>query len=320
MTSQTTSRPSPPPLPARLRVNIFALMIAMAGFGLVLGIGYLMVYYLPKALAEYLVNNLEINDSFVGKLIALVYVLGFSVFTVMFVILDGEEKKIRGGLHQFFSELVVRNYRPASGQGAAGAGQPDQGSARAAASVRPKADALEDDYKQGRLNGTYREYFPNGVLKKEAHYIDGKITGLFRTYYENAQIEQEAVYRDGRIDGLYKAYYDNGIPHQEKIYKDGKLNGVHRAYDEKGILFFEISYKDDVQEGTDKIYDQSGVLQFMDTYRSGICVNRKTYDEFGVLKYDQNFEEEMDAAQRTKVWENAMDRETLEKEMRRQRK
>jgi antitoxin component YwqK of YwqJK toxin-antitoxin module len=129
-----------------------------------------------------------------------------------------------------------------------------------------------------------------GVAAGKIAFKNGKLDGVFVSYYENRRVESEVSYKEGRLDGPFRAYYPDGKFHVEKFYHDGKLAGIFRAWDEDGSIFFEINYKDGFQDGFDKTFYRSGVLQYLDTYEEGRKVNRKTYDEAGNLKYDEDFD------------------------------
>lgn len=312
------------------RINFSAVFVILtvtiiAGVGLFILLGY----YL-KVLTDYIVITCQINEFYADKLLGFFYLICSGILCFILMIIDGDEKRLQKLAKKYVSKRVVKDYYKQSGIVLAGAtekadlseGEDDserkKTSARIASSVRPRASLLEEEYKSGKLNGTFKEFYPDGVLMRETRYINGKLDGLYCTYYEDGQLEQKAVYLNGEIEGLYVSYYKNGILHQEKNYIKGKLNGIYKAYDELGIPFFEITYKNDIQHGTDKIFDQMGVLQFMDTYLNGVVINRKTYDEYGNLKFDQYFEEApseyIEAEKRIK------DREMQEKQRRRQKK
>jgi hypothetical protein len=311
-------------MPQVKRFNFFLLFMFLAAVVItVVGIKFL-VEYVTAALTIFLVKTVEIGDLYLEKLIGIFYFICASILLLFVFIIDGEQKRIQRAMKRYLSKLVVEDYYSQSGISLAGTKgdfelQSD-GSARAAASVRPQATAIEEVYKQGKIDGTFKEFFPNGNLKRETRYIGGQMNGLYRTYYENGQIEQEAVYVHGQIEGTYRAYYEDGKAHQEKDYANGKLNGTYKAFDEFGIPFFEISYKDNVQHGADKIFDQKGVLQFMDTYSNGVLINRKTFDEFGRLKFDQYFEENVADADKKEGEDQIRERERQEQEKRRQKR
>jgi len=296
MTSPKTQIPEDPNLVVKKRPNyLYLFIVFILLFTFAIGVKSL-VEFLVILLTEFILNTLLINESYVGSMIGLAFLMPASALLVILMIIDGDEKRIQKVLRQYFSKMVVTNYYTKEGVVLKGADfltedQIREDKLRAAASVRPKAAAIEDAYKEGLIDGAFKEFHPNGELKREVRYLGGKKSGLMRTYYDSGQLEQEAVYVGDDIEGDFRSYYEDGASHQEKTYVQGKLNGVYKAYDEHGVPFFEITYKDDVQHGSDKIYDQMGVMQFLDTYHDGVLINRKTYNEYGALMFDQDFKE-----------------------------
>lgn len=129
-----------------------------------------------------------------------------------------------------------------------------------------------------------------GKIEEEGIYLDGKFTGMRKIYYANGQMKEESFLKNGLLHGTYRTYYEDGRMHHEKTYKEGKMNGVYKAFDEHGTPFFEITYMDDKQHGLDRSFFPSGVVQYEDTYLNGIRVHRKTYDEGGALKFEQDYD------------------------------
>ena len=51
--------------------------------------------------------------------------------------------------------------------------------------------------KETLKNGLHTEYFENGQLEIEENYKDGKEDGTVTWWYENGQIKSEGNYKDG---------------------------------------------------------------------------------------------------------------------------
>lgn len=112
--------------------------------------------------------------------------------------------------------------------------------------------------------GIWKEFWPNGDLKKEVIYKNDKKQGLEINWYDDPDcVEKEAYYKDGLLDGpsisytrkckkilfetfkngikegLELEYYANGHIKAEGKYKKGNLEGYYRVYDKKGNFSFE---------------------------------------------------------------------------------
>lgn len=92
------------------------------------------------------------------------------------------------------------------------------------------------------VDGTYREYYGDGKLKKEKTIIDSRNNGTFKTFYPDGVIQSEAYFIHGKMNGAYKIYTNTGKLLIERNFVEGVLNGYSRDYDENGALKSQILY------------------------------------------------------------------------------
>ena len=82
-------------------------------------------------------------------------------------------------------------------------------------------------YLDGKRDGSCRYYYENGVLMNEGFYKNGKMTGIWISYHKNGQIKSHGSYKYtesgaySRKTGVWKYYYDTGQLQTESIIKDG---------------------------------------------------------------------------------------------------
>ena len=82
-------------------------------------------------------------------------------------------------------------------------------------------------YLYGERDGSCRYYYENGVLMNEGFYKNGKMTGIWISYHKNGQIKSHGSYKYtesgaySRKTGVWKYYYDTGQLQTESIIKDG---------------------------------------------------------------------------------------------------
>jgi len=98
-------------------------------------------------------------------------------------------------------------------------------------------------YLDGKRDGSCRHWYKNGQLMNEGFYKNGKMIGAFMSYYENGQIQNHGNYKYtesgvySRKDGVWKYYFDNGQIQSESIIKDGVEE--LKFYDKEGNLLPE---------------------------------------------------------------------------------
>jgi len=99
----------------------------------------------------------------------------------------------------------------------------------------------------GKSNGLWLEWYPNGTLRYRAYWKDSKGNGKWEYFYPNGQLRSESFYIDDITQGLYKSYHENGQLKSDVVYLNGKKEGVELIYDVNGLLLSRKRYKNGVQ-------------------------------------------------------------------------
>ena len=125
----------------------------------------------------------------------------------------------------------------------------------------------------GIIDGDYRRY-RDGVLRESGIYAKGKRNGTFTEYYQDGVTpRKETPMQQGKIDGTVKTYFRNGKIETEKEYRQSAENGRERRFDSKtGEQIFESHYIDGKKEGEEwEIFEDGRTLRSRTTrhYRNG---------------------------------------------------
>jgi len=83
---------------------------------------------------------------------------------------------------------------------------------------------------------TIRFFYPDGTKRAEFNFRDGNIDGLYRDFYDNGTLKTETFYSDGRLNGISRSYYRNGRIRCEKQYENGKKEGTALLFYKSGRL------------------------------------------------------------------------------------
>ena len=75
---------------------------------------------------------------------------------------------------------------------------------------------------QGRQQGMWKYYYPDGSMKAEGSFKDGLRDGTWIFYYANKQIQQQGAYLKSQPEGNWKWFYPNGKLLREENFKNGK--------------------------------------------------------------------------------------------------
>jgi antitoxin component YwqK of YwqJK toxin-antitoxin module len=125
---------------------------------------------------------------------------------------------------------------------------------------------------QGKKQGTFREYYANGKMKTEAHYLDDQLHGYYREFDGSGDLVLALRYERGKI--------------MEEIDEDLKeLLDMKSTYDEKGRILFTGGYKDGVPVGIHRFYDTTGIVENAYLYNEmGQKISEGIIDEQGNRK------------------------------------
>ncbi|WP_046242759.1 toxin-antitoxin system YwqK family antitoxin [Hymenobacter terrenus] len=137
----------------------------------------------------------------------------------------------------------------------------------------------EEQYKNNRPAGTWREFYPDGKTprKTETYGPSGRLVGERLTYFENGQVQSRQPYLNGFMAGIGQEYFPSGKVRKETTYVRSMLQGPFRELREDGTLAVNGLYRNSKQSGVWTYYKEDG--QTVDrtvTYRNGTPVQVNT--------------------------------------------
>jgi len=171
-------------------------------------------------------------------------------------------------------------------------------------SKRSWKKVLETNLINGLIDGVYKEWYPNGVLKYEGMFVNGQRQGLFHSWYPSGKKKNERKYKDNVLDSVSVSFLENGMmekrhnhdtdealiydysdfPKSLITYSEqfGKLNGVYTKWDNFGRKIEQGFYHNNKKDSIWYKYNLSGEVyekgRFEDDQKDGIWLN---YDDFG---------------------------------------
>jgi antitoxin component YwqK of YwqJK toxin-antitoxin module len=134
---------------------------------------------------------------------------------------------------------------------------------------------------EGQKDGVWKEFYPDGKVKKEEHYKDGLLDGLYKEFNKKGNLVLALKYNSGQletkspeeeIDVDFRNEYDE----QNRLVKSGAFRnnvpiGVHREYDITGKVIASKIYNDLGDVVSEGVIDEEGNRQgpWKDYYKSG---------------------------------------------------
>ena len=144
--------------------------------------------------------------------------------------------------------------------------------------------------KEHKKHGTWKEFYPDGKIKKEMYYIHGTLNGMYKEYSPTGKLLRAVMYKYGSPEEI-NVSLKKEITQKQKFYKSGQLKssgffkhdtipiGVHKEYDINGNVTLV------------KIYDDKGKLMEKGLFNSkGQKTGRwKEFYPTGELKAEGNY-------------------------------
>lgn len=108
-------------------------------------------------------------------------------------------------------------------------------------------------YKNGKRNGLYIKYHPNGEKEEECIFTDNKITGKLKRFYSNGKLKFTGEYKNGELEGIASSYYETGEKQMVANYKQGKYDGEVTVWYKSGNLMAQGEFSNGVIQMEDFI-------------------------------------------------------------------
>ena len=90
-----------------------------------------------------------------------------------------------------------------------------------------------ENFKNGKLNGEFKEFFENGSLFQMGTFKNGDMKNI-KVFYENGNLKFKQNLKDRK--GKYRGYYPNGMLEAEGEVFQGDEIGLWKYYNEEGNL------------------------------------------------------------------------------------
>ncbi len=139
---------------------------------------------------------------------------------------------------------------------------------------------IEGKIQDGKMQGQWRTYYPDGKLKSIIPYVDDKIQGVAYFYYDNNEniLRAEVAFSNDLPNGIYKEYHTNGAQKALLNYKNGILDGDAEFYYKTGALKIKGHYKKGKKHGKWIFYDKNGKKIKKEKWKKGVLKRTKNFE------------------------------------------
>jgi len=139
------------------------------------------------------------------------------------------------------------------------------------------ADGLYINQAKDSVWTYYSEY--DGSVRIRESYRDGKLNGMTRSYYPGGEISEEVEWKQGMKDGSWKQYYENGVTRLSGNYKNNLLDGDYEVYFTNSAVKIRGMYFENKSHGTWHYYDDAGNEIYSLEYVNGAPADKEKYDK-----------------------------------------
>jgi len=139
----------------------------------------------------------------------------------------------------------------------------------------------------GKKNGDYKEWYPNGFIKHDGKYFSGKENGKWMFWDENRKTKIEMIYQNGEKHGLLTKYKENIII-AETNFENGMNIGPLIFYDIDGTPFYPLENNLYVVEQFNDDYDEEKSVELDFRMRVYFDFNNKTFSIFHMYLSNEN--------------------------------
>lgn len=108
-----------------------------------------------------------------------------------------------------------------------------------------------ENYKLDQLHGKCVYYYKEGQyqeqkmqVQKVAYYLNGKLDGSYQEFFYNGKPKFVGAYKNGERFGLWTEYYNTGQVMAKVHYQRDMLHGWMQYYDKAGNLKSKVMYRD----------------------------------------------------------------------------
>lgn len=151
------------------------------------------------------------------------------------------------------------------------------------------------EVENGRANGSYLEWYPDGTQKICAYVIGGAadltteaeetwlFDGINRAWDEDGRLQAELSYVKGDLQGISTYYHKNGCVWKTVPCLRGQIDGALDMYLENGTLFQTTTYSMGAKDGPSTRYWCNGSIAAEECYSCGKLRSGRYFDSRGKL-------------------------------------
>lgn len=142
------------------------------------------------------------------------------------------------------------------------------------------------------FNGNAREFYDNGLLKREGYFKNSLPEGEVKTYDRQGRIIAIELYKHGLREGLSKrfTFIQDKQFKEELFFSRGILEGARTIFTPEGKIQLCEQYQNGLREGISKFFNAQGSLELQESYRQGKKHGKRiVYYPSGNIMFEEDY-------------------------------
>ena len=126
------------------------------------------------------------------------------------------------------------------------------------------------EYKNGKKNGFFKEYYRNGILKAKQFYVNDSINDTSLFYHDDGKLKSIQIYKNKLKNGCWRNYNKKGLLISEIFFKNNVFDSTCSEFSYRSAkLLKKIRYKEGLKNGIEETYYPTGEIQSKVNYDMG---------------------------------------------------
>jgi hypothetical protein len=116
-------------------------------------------------------------------------------------------------------------------------------------------------YLDKKFSGHVYGLYQNGDSLFSGSYLNGKEEGIFKKWYPNGQLVETRIYIDGNKEGFHQGWWENGAKKFEYHFLNAEHDGELKEWNKNGQAYRFFHYKKGYEEGSQKMWWSNGAIR-----------------------------------------------------------
>ncbi|MBM3185940.1 MAG: toxin-antitoxin system YwqK family antitoxin [Bacteroidetes bacterium] len=146
-----------------------------------------------------------------------------------------------------------------------------------------KSDTIKlETYKNDKLDGSKKDFFENGKVKRIVFYKEGLQDGNHKQFNEEGKVIVDINYKEGKNHGTWTYYFDDGKIANIQNWNKGVKNGEFKTMDNEGLILKQEFFKKGIPDGKHIENFEDGNPKHVTQFLKGEIIEEYSFDTYGV--------------------------------------